>query len=58
MEDEDKTRMNVRISNIIFEELNKYLITNELTYIILLGKMKSTLTGFDCNDFVIMKNYG
>ena len=54
VEDDDENIMNIWISEMISEKLDDYVISDENTYIIPLGKKKSKKTGYDYNDFAIV----
>ena len=53
-EAEDKSVINVWLTDIIYEELNKYDLKDDNVYIKPLGKRKSKRSGNDYHDFVVV----
>ena len=56
VEDDEENIMNIWISEMILESLKEYSVSDENICIIPLGKKKSKLSGYDYNDFVIVKD--
>ena len=56
IEDDDENRMNVWISELIAEKLQDYQVSDKNICIIPLGKKKSSISGYEYNDFAIVKD--
>ena len=56
IEDDDENCMNVWISELIAENLRDYEVSDKNICLIPLGKKKSSTSGYDYNDFVIVKD--
>ncbi len=56
VEDDEENIMNIWISEMVLESLKEYSVSDENICIIPLGKKKSKLSGYDYNDFVIVKD--
>ena len=55
VEDDKSVMMNIWISDMVTDELEKHSISNENICIIALGKRRSKLTSYDYNDFIVIK---
>ena len=56
VEDDEENIMNIWISEMVLENLKEYSVNDENICIIPLGKKKSKHSGYDYNDFVIVKD--
>ena len=56
LEDKDQKTLNVWITDIIREDLEKYLLHEEQTYIMPLGDTISKENGYSYHDFTILED--
>ncbi len=55
VEDDEENEMNIWISEMVLENLEEYSVSDENICIIPLRKRKYKLSGYDYNDFIIVK---